>query len=114
MSGNASMNGRIQAMAPSGPRNSTPGARKSQSGGSAFGLASADGVMRWLAMRGTGYATPAGPVPLVAAAVVYDLALGAPRGEPPPHPDAAAGEAACEAASRRVERGSVGVGTGCT
>jgi len=79
-------------------------------GGSAFGLASADGVMRWLAARGRGYQTPAGPVPLVAGAVVFDLVVGGVTR----HPDAAAGEAACEAASRDVERGSVGVGTGCT
>jgi L-aminopeptidase/D-esterase-like protein len=79
-------------------------------GGSAFGLAAADGVMRWLAGRGRGYQTPAGPVPLVAGAVVFDLVLGGMRRDP----DAEAGLAACDAASRAVERGSVGVGTGCT
>jgi L-aminopeptidase/D-esterase-like protein len=87
-------------------------------GGSAFGLASTDGVMRWLAARGRGYVTPAGPVPLVAGAVVFDLLIGSDgervEGDLPPHPDAAAGEAACDAASRDLQRGSVGVGTGCT
>jgi L-aminopeptidase/D-esterase-like protein len=80
-------------------------------GGSAFGLASADGVTSWLAARGVGYQTPAGPVPLVAGAVVFDLLLG---GRHERRPDAAAGQAACEAAGRELARGSVGVGTGCT
>jgi L-aminopeptidase/D-esterase-like protein len=79
-------------------------------GGSAFGLGAADGVMAHLAERGIGYAIPGGPVPLVFAAVVYDLLLGS--GEV--RPDAAAARAACEAAGREVARGSVGVGTGCT
>src|SRR5215218_1072780 len=43
------------------------------SGGSAFGLATADGVMRYLAARGQGYATAGGPVPIVPAACVFDL-----------------------------------------
>ena len=79
-------------------------------GGSAFGLAAADGVMRWLAERDRGVATPAGPVPLVPAAVVFDLMLGDPRARP----GAAAGHAACAAAGPHVQRGSVGAGTGCT
>lgn len=79
-------------------------------GGSAFGLAAADGVVSWLAERGLGYETPAGLVPLVAGAVVFDLPL-AERA----WPDAAAGRAACEAAAGGgLERGSVGAGTGCT
>ena len=45
-------------------------------GGSAFGLAAVDGVVRWLAEHGVGYPTPAALVPLVAGAVVYDLGLG--------------------------------------
>ena len=49
-------------------------------GGSAFGLAAADGVVRWLEEHGRGYATPAGRVPLVPAAVIYDL----PRAIRPP------------------------------
>ena len=79
-------------------------------GGSAFGLSAADGVVRWLEERGLGYRTPAGIVPLVAAAIVYDLALGDPRARPGPD----AGHAACEAAGRLPDRGSVGAGTGCT
>jgi len=78
-------------------------------GGSAFGLAAADGVARWLDDHGMGYRTPAGRVPIVPAAVVYDLAEGDPRARP----DADAGYAACEAATPGVpERGRVGAGTG--
>jgi L-aminopeptidase/D-esterase-like protein len=79
-------------------------------GGSAFGLAAADGVVSWLAERGAGHPTPAGPVPLVAAGVVFDLMLGSSDALP----GAAEGRAACEAAGGTVERGSVGAGTGCT
>jgi L-aminopeptidase/D-esterase-like protein len=78
-------------------------------GGSAFGLGSADGAMRWLEERGLGYVTPGGVVPIVPAAVIYDLAEGDPRARP----DADAGYAACEAAAGGVpERGAVGAGTG--
>ncbi|MGH8875007.1 MAG: P1 family peptidase, partial [Acidimicrobiia bacterium] len=45
-------------------------------GGSAFGLAAADGVVRELAAEGRGHPTPAGPVPIVPAAVVFDLMVG--------------------------------------
>jgi L-aminopeptidase/D-esterase-like protein len=80
-------------------------------GGSAFGLAAADGVVRWLERNGRGYATPAGRVPLVSAAVIYDL----PEGRPDVRPGPDEGEAACEAATGGVpERGRVGVGTGAT
>ena len=80
-------------------------------GGSAFGLAAADGVVGFLAERGVGFRTRAAAVPLVAAAVVYDLGLG----DPEARPEASAGYAACDAAAAVVpERGSVGVGTGCT
>ena len=80
-------------------------------GGSAFGLAATDGVVQWLEARGTGYPTPAGIVPLVAAAIVYDLPLGDSHARPGPD----AGRAACEAASAgEVERGSVGAGTGAS
>lgn len=79
-------------------------------GGSTFGLAAADGVMRWFDERwaadGTG--SPLGPVPQVPAAVVYDLAVGAPL--PRPGPDD--GFRACEAATTNFGRGSVGAGTG--
>ena len=79
-------------------------------GGSAFGLAAADGVVRWLAERGRGYVLPAGPVPIVAGAVVYDLALGSAS----EWPTADAGYAACDVATATPEHGSVGAGTGCT
>jgi L-aminopeptidase/D-esterase-like protein len=79
-------------------------------GGSAFGLAAATGVVDWLEERGIGFETPAALVPLVAAAVVYDLGLG----DGATRPGAAAGYAACEAACDEPERGSVGAGTGCT
>lgn len=79
-------------------------------GGSAFGLAAADGVVRFLAERGIGYATPVLPVPLVPAAVVFDLALGDPGVRPGPEQ----GVAAVAAADTAPERGSVGAGTGAT
>lgn len=78
-------------------------------GGSAYGLAAADGVVRWLEERGDGYRTRMGPVPIVPAAVLYDLAAG--RGRPGP----AEGRQACEAASSGpVQTGRVGAGTGAT
>ncbi len=80
-------------------------------GGSAFGLAAADGVVRWLEEHELGYWTPAGRVPLVPAAVIYDLLSGDPSARPGPE----GGYAACEAAVRGVPgRGRVGVGTGAT
>ncbi|HKJ35862.1 MAG TPA: P1 family peptidase [Solirubrobacterales bacterium] len=78
-------------------------------GGSAYGLAAADGVARWCEERGRGYATPGGLVPLVPAAVIYDLIAGDASVRPGP----AEGYAACEAAASDVpERGRVGAGTG--
>jgi L-aminopeptidase/D-esterase-like protein len=78
-------------------------------GGSAHGLAAADGVVRHCEQRGLGYATPGGLVPLVPAAVIYDLVVGDPRARPGPEQ----GYAACEAASGGVpERGRVGAGRG--
>ena len=77
-------------------------------GGSAFGLAAADGVVRWLERQGRGYDTPGGIVPLVPGAVVYDLITGDPTRRPGP----AEGEAACEAATDDPPLGSVGAGTG--
>jgi L-aminopeptidase/D-esterase-like protein len=80
-------------------------------GGSAFGLAAADGVARWLEQHEIGYWTPAGLVPLVPTAVIYDLASGDPKVRPGPED----GYAACEAAGGGVpERGAVGAGTGAT
>src|SRR5579859_6173256 len=53
-------------------------------GGSAFGLAAADGVVGWLEQRGLGRWTPIGVVPLVPTAVVFDLAAGDPLARPGP------------------------------
>jgi L-aminopeptidase/D-esterase-like protein len=93
------------------PASAGPGANAILlTGGSAFGLAAADGVVRWLAERGIGYETPAARVPLVAGAVVYDLGLG--RRDRWPGPDDA--YAACEGATDDPATGSIGVGTGCT
>lgn len=78
-------------------------------GGSAFGLGAADGVMRWLRERGRGFPTGAGPVPIVPAAVLFDLGVGAADR----WPDAAMGYAACEAASPSpVAEGGLGAGAG--
>ena len=80
-------------------------------GGSAFGLDAATGVMRWLEERGIGF--PAGParVPIVPAAILFDLGLG----DPKIRPDAAAGYAAAKAASAGpVAEGNVGAGAGAT
>lgn len=78
-------------------------------GGSAFGLAAADGVMGWLAERGIGHETAVTPVPIVPAAVIYDLRSGRER------PDSAMGRQACQAAGTGpVPRGRVGAGAGAT
>jgi L-aminopeptidase/D-esterase-like protein len=79
-------------------------------GGSAFGLAVGDGVALWCEAQGRGYQRFVTPVPVVAGAIVFDLrAAGAAR------PDAAAGRAACEAATPAdPPMGRVGVGAGCT
>ncbi len=80
-------------------------------GGSAFGLDAATGVMRFLEARGVGFATPFGVVPIVPAAVLFDLSVG----DPHVRPDAAAGHAAAAAASDApVPEGWVGAGTGAT
>jgi L-aminopeptidase/D-esterase-like protein len=79
-------------------------------GGSAYGLAAADGVVRYLAEREIGFRTRAGIVPLVAGAVVFDLALG----DAEARPGAEEGYAAAASAARGIERGDVGAGTGCT
>lgn len=80
------------------------------SGGSAFGLDAAGGVMRWLRERGHGLAVGPARVPIVPAAVIFDLWLG----DPTLTPDAEAGYAACEAACLHAARGSVGAGAGAT
>jgi len=80
-------------------------------GGSAFGLDAAGGVMRWLEERGRGVAVGPARVPIVPAAVLFDLWVGDAR----IRPDAAAGYAACEAASAaHPAQGSVGAGAGAS
>jgi L-aminopeptidase/D-esterase-like protein len=80
-------------------------------GGSAFGLGAADGVMRWLAERGRGFTVGVGVVPIVPAAVIFDLG---PLGRPDRWPAAKDAYAACEAAAVEIPEGSVGAGTGAT
>jgi L-aminopeptidase/D-esterase-like protein len=81
-------------------------------GGSAFGLAAADGVMRRLAERGIGFATGARPVPIVPAAILFDLGVGDPQAAP----DATSGYAATLAAEGNEGplEGRIGAGTGAT
>lgn len=82
------------------------------SGGSAYGLDAAAGVMRWMETRGRGFAVGAGVVPIVPAAVLFDLG---PCGRFDARPTAAMAEAACEAATASgIAEGSVGAGTGLT
>ncbi len=84
-------------------------------GGSAFGLDAASGVMRWLEERGIGFATPHGVVPIVPAAVLFDLGLVRAGDDAQARPDAQAGHAACEAASSAPPAsGNVGAGAGAT
>ena len=79
-------------------------------GGSAFGLASAGGVERYLEEHGIGNQIGPFKIPSVPAAVIFDLGVG----DPLRRPEADDGYAACEAASVAVEEGRVGVGTGAT
>lgn len=80
-------------------------------GGSAFGLAAADGVVRWLEERGVGLQVGPARVPIVPAAILFDLLVGDHR----VRPDAEAGHAACVAASSAPPaEGSVGAGAGAT
>jgi L-aminopeptidase/D-esterase-like protein len=80
------------------------------SGGSAFGLDAAAGVMRYLEEHGQGFLTPHGPVPIVPAAALFDLGVG----QSDIRPNGEAGYAACLAANASVEEGTVGAGTGAT
>jgi len=81
------------------------------SGGSAFGLEAATGVVRYLEERGVGFPAGAGKVPIVPAAILYDLGIG----DWTVRPDAKAGyEAARAATSAAVAEGSVGAGAGAT
>ncbi len=78
-------------------------------GGSAWGLDAATGTVRWLEAHGAGLHIGVGRIPLVPAAVLFDVMLGDMR----VRPDAAAGYAACQAASSdRPAEGSVGAGAG--
>ena len=79
-------------------------------GGSAFGLAAATGVVEWLRERAIGFDTGVAKVPIVPAAVIFDLGVG--RADR--WPDAAMGYAACMAAGATVAEGCVGAGTGAT
>jgi L-aminopeptidase/D-esterase-like protein len=80
-------------------------------GGSAFGLAAAQGVVDWCERRGLGYARFGRPIPIVPAAVLFDLAVGDWDARPGP----AQGEAACKAATTTDgPMGNVGAGTGAT
>jgi L-aminopeptidase/D-esterase-like protein len=80
-------------------------------GGSAFGLEAASGVRRYLERRGVGYQTGAARVPIVAAAILYDLGIG----KAGVRPTLAMGEAAAAAATDdAVKEGCVGAGTGAT
>jgi L-aminopeptidase/D-esterase-like protein len=80
-------------------------------GGSAFGLEAASGVRRYLEQQGIGFDTGSGKVPLVPAAILFDLSI-AKRGV---RPTVAMGEAAAAAATAdAVKEGSVGAGTGAT
>lgn len=80
-------------------------------GGSAFGLAAAEGVMRYLEERRVGFDARVAKVPIVPAAILFDLDLGDPKARP----NAEMGYAACQTASDGpVAEGSVGAGTGAT
>ncbi len=79
-------------------------------GGSAFGLAAADGVMRFLEERAIGFDTRVARVPIVPAAVLFDLGVG----DPAARPGASEGYRACAEAGGEVAEGNVGAGTGAT
>jgi len=80
-------------------------------GGSAFGLAAADGVMRYLEEHSVGYQTPWVKVPIVPAAVIFDLSIGASDHRP----TSESGYMVCKASSTEVlAEGNVGAGTGAT
>jgi len=79
-------------------------------GGSAFGLEAAGGVMRYLEERQVGYELASVRVPIVAGAVIFDL----PVGDPKTRPDRDSGYAACAAATEQPLVGAVGAGTGAS
>jgi L-aminopeptidase/D-esterase-like protein len=79
-------------------------------GGSAFGLAAAGGVVKYLREQGMGFDTPYGKVPIVPAAVIYDLGLG----QPEVFPDELMGYQAASLASSTVVEGNAGAGMGAS
>lgn len=79
-------------------------------GGSAFGLDAAQGVMHYLESRGVGFAAGPHRIPIVPAAVIFDLNIGSPGARP----DSAMARRACAKAKTEVAEGSVGAGTGAT
>lgn len=79
-------------------------------GGSAFGLDAATGVVQWLREHNIGYQTRIARVPIVPAAVIFDLGIG----QSDRWADAAMGYRACAAATNSTREGCVGVGTGAT
>lgn len=80
-------------------------------GGSAFGLGAADGVVAWLAEQKIGFETPIATIPIVPTAVVFDLGVG--RSDA--WPTSEGGRAACEAATETdIPTGRIGAGTGCS
>ncbi|MDE3074086.1 MAG: P1 family peptidase [Chloroflexota bacterium] len=78
-------------------------------GGSAFGLASCSGVIRYLKEQGTGLQYGDALIPIVCGGVIFDLGVAS-----GPPPDAQAGYAACQAADAHPKRGSIGAGAGAT
>ena len=81
------------------------------SGGSAFGLSAADGVMRYLEEMRVGHVTPLKPIPIVPSAIVYDLMLTGGQA----FPSAETGYAAClDAHNSNIAQGNVGAGAGVT
>jgi L-aminopeptidase/D-esterase-like protein len=79
-------------------------------GGSSFGLDAAGGVMAYLEERGKGFDVVKTKIPIVPTAVIFDFGIGDFR----VRPDYSMGYQACFNASKKVEEGSVGVGTGAT
>lgn len=91
------------------------------SGGSAFGLAAADGVTAWLAEKGRGYQVGSARVPIIPAAILFDLLNGGDKNaipgmgdKSPPSPYFDFGWQACKAARPQMDQGTIGAGTGAT
>jgi D-aminopeptidase len=84
------------------------------SGGSAFGLSAASGVQNWLAARGVGFVVGSARIPIVPAAILFDLLNGGDKAWGASSPYEALGWSACEAAAKTCNVGSVGAGFGAT